>query len=47
MEKLTKVQKETLDALRDGHSTYLEIGPGLVQPRTAEALVNKGCEQLP
>ena len=42
--RLTRVQRDTLATLRDG-TGCLEVGPGLVQPRTAAALVAKGlCE---
>ena len=43
--KLSKAQKEVLDVLQSGNNKTLEVGPGLVQPRTAGALVRKGfCE---
>lgn len=44
-QKLTKAQKETLEALKGSRFGSLEVGPGCVEVRTADALVRKGyCE---
>lgn len=40
--KLTPSQKEVLEVLKRSRWKELEVGPGLVEPRTAEALVRKG-----
>ncbi len=40
--KLSRVQQETLDALKGSQWGYLTVEPGCVQPRTAEALVKRG-----
>lgn len=42
---LTVTQQETVDALKRSRFGFLEVGPQLVQPRTADVLVKKGlCE---